>query len=162
MPFRGGGSTPNSKYHLKFPFWLSAPLPKLPRPNHFKIETHQKDICFSALWKSPAGKCKTLTLGKFPRLLPVRHIWSSAEEILRRPEIYDRIASLLGSWGGDEMKAQISQFEAQTFFLCKVNISSGMQYCKTKHLVGKLLPQKCQHWYTYKQQIPCIEKNTCH
>ena len=41
------------------------------------------------------------------------------------------------SWGGDETKAQISQFEAQTFFLlCEGNISLGMQYCKTKHQVA--------------------------
>ena len=29
VPVRGGVSTPNGKYHLKFPFLLSAPLPKL-------------------------------------------------------------------------------------------------------------------------------------
>ena len=31
---------------------------------------YQKDICFSARWKSPAGKCKTLTLGNFPACCP--------------------------------------------------------------------------------------------
>ena len=63
------------------------------------------------------------------------------------------------SWGGDEMKAQISQFEAQTFFLCKVNISSGMQYCKSKHQVDcPEMPALVQ----INQQLPCIEKNTCH
>ena len=28
MPVRGGGRTPNGKYHLKVPFWLLAHLPK--------------------------------------------------------------------------------------------------------------------------------------
>ena len=29
MPLRGGGSTPNGKNHLKFPFWLLAHVPNL-------------------------------------------------------------------------------------------------------------------------------------
>ena len=60
------------------------------------------------------------------------------------------------SWGGDEMKAQISQFEAQTFFLCKVNISSCMQYCKTKRQVDSpaLVQIQTTHTMHRKEHMP--------
>ena len=57
MPLRGGegGRTPNGKCHLKFPFWLSAPLPKFATIKT-KICPKGKNSVFSMLKSTSAWK----------------------------------------------------------------------------------------------------------
>ena len=51
MPFRGGGvSTPNGKCHLKFPFWLSAPVPDQLTMMYFEQSREARSSCI--LWSS--------------------------------------------------------------------------------------------------------------
>ena len=84
MPLRRGGSTPNHKCHLKFPFWLFAHLPKLrcslhnncPANNHRDLEIF-----------------KSNTLVGFEVLtLKVQQIFQTNTEIRKK---------ILVGWGGD-------------------------------------------------------------